>query len=184
MTTMSYRPVGTLSMLVLLATLSVGFPITSMQKSISIADSVKERDIRQWLSKEHPRVQKMGSLFANRLPTNDHVLTSLKMKKHYCRANPKPRGLSFDPCKFHKDCKDPRLCVGPNLDAACSGRANCFCLQAETQLCKSCKECINYPCESCLKNQGEKTTEGLCGSIYTVWEGITTEIGCKSFPNA
>lgn len=98
-----------------------------------------------------------------------------------------PRGYTFDPCRYHSNCVGDRLCVGANLDRSCSGRAECFCLGESIQLCeRHCKECENYPNETCgyLREDLETNTKpmGICVSKFTIFEGLLVEIGCNSFP--
>lgn len=100
---------------------------------------------------------------------------------------PTARGLTFDPCKFHSDCIGGRLCVLGDFSKACSGSSSngCFCIGKYTQLCKSCTECDNYPEESCLYNLGDArntAADGVCGSAFTLTEGITREADCDSVP--
>lgn len=109
------------------------------------------------------------------------------MRQAAATPSPSPRpsvyGFTFDPCFYHKDCIGGRLCIRGDMEAACSGAANCFCLAEATQLCNSCKECEFYPNESCVKQVEDTHNEGLCASTYTVYEGILVEIGCNTYPN-
>lgn len=108
----------------------------------------------------------------------------VSMKKMVTKQKKKktlePKGFTFDPCKYHKDCIRPLLCVDANMEKACSGTENCFCLGERTQLCNKCRECKRYPKESCLRLPGEKTSDGVCASLFTVYEGILEEIGCNT----
>lgn len=92
-------------------------------------------------------------------------------------------GYTFDPCKYHKDCRGRRLCVSKNFRKACSGGKQCFCFIEFLQICESCDECRRYPRESCLIHPAEEEeTFGFCGSSFTVYEGIFGELGCDTYP--
>lgn len=97
-------------------------------------------------------------------------------------AELQPKGYTLDPCVSHKDCIGDRVCVRPDLVTTCGVSTTCLCMSQEIQLCDSCTECIQYPEESCIisKSGGSK---GICISVYTVFEGITSETDCDSFPD-
>lgn len=95
-----------------------------------------------------------------------------------------PKGYTFDVCSYHRDCVAPRLCIKGDFTASCSGAANCICLAKATQLCTSCKECVDFPNETCTKYpEDDESVTGVCASTYTIYEGILVEKGCNNFPD-
>lgn len=95
-----------------------------------------------------------------------------------------PEGYTFDPCRYHEHCIEPRLCVTGDLSGPCNGIEGCFCLREEISICKTCSECSEYPSETCAvsKDSDSELDEGICLSSYTIWARLTIEFGCNSFP--
>lgn len=100
--------------------------------------------------------------------------------------NVQPKGYTFDPCFYHRDCIEPRLCVRSDWEGSCSGSSNCYCLAPEIQFCDKCNECEFYDekniNETCVIAPSDYAA-GLCISAYTVWEAITEETDCDSYPD-
>lgn len=165
-------------LLACLATSPLSLPLTSTRFSVS---SVRNSRSQTHSSIRYASVSQAREKFAVPLFLRN---TIVRQDTANSSPSPQPKGYTLDPCFYHSDCLDPRLCIRGDFTASCSGFSHCICFAEETQLCQDCEECMNYPDESCVVVPGEPDHGGgTCASVYTIYEGIATEYGCNSFPN-
>lgn len=136
-----------------------------------------------------------------------HGRRSLHVAIHQANTSsspaPLPKGYFFDECYSDDNCLGKRRCYRGDRMGWCDGELGCFCalqvppenLQNNTpsdgtipmlfQRCTRCKECAFYPEETCLlRFSDDDDAEGICGSAFTVYEGILRETDCNSYPES
>lgn len=170
----------------ILALLAVRLPVADSAATSGRPGYLTVPQLRNRLLQNSPTAARLSQQPQQRNTPPSTSLTSTSISTVAARMfKPTARGLTFDPCKFHSDCIDKRLCVLGDFTKACAGSAGCLCIGQYTQLCKSCTECDLYPEESCLYNIGDgrnTAADGVCGSSFTLTEGITREADCDSVP--